>query len=387
MSLTVQDLIQQRIFPGIRIMAGSKGIHNEILWINIMEILDMPQSVQPGELLFTTGYGLDQEETHKNFIPELVKRRISGIAIQVGYYIDAIPRYILNQADDLDFPVLLVPKELTFSEFLHVMIRLIDPKVKTDWSQTLIEQTFNLLIADMAKDLSIASSDEHKQCTQILLLEPVNYIGLEESIWQRIFCEISSFIQANSKSSAYHELPQHRWVFLTTHASLADFLSMFYRLNIHFALLSEDIGGNCFLGAEQLRRGDLLVAVRHAVEALTTLHLTKAKRGVCYYGHIDFLKMLGQIHRRESSIVLDNRYLQQLFQYDRINNSKYLQTLRVYLSNNCNVTQTARQLYLHRHTLINRLEKIEEASGLCLDDYYSRLYMSIALLFHDYFVY
>jgi DNA-binding PucR family transcriptional regulator len=49
--------------------------------------------------------------------------------------------------------------------------------------------------------------------------------------------------------------------------------------------------------------------------------------------------------------------------------------------------QTARQLFLHRHTLINRLEKIEEISDLHLDDYYSRLYMSIALLLHDYFVY
>ena len=71
----------------------------------------------------------------------------------------------------------------------------------------------------------------------------------------------------------------------------------------------------------------------------------------------------------------------------RSNRSNYLQTLRVYLSNNCNMMQTARQLFLHRHTLINRLEKIEEISDLHLDDYYSRLYMSIALLLHDYFVY
>ena len=85
--------------------------------------------------------------------------------------------------------------------------------------------------------------------------------------------------------------------------------------------------------------------------------------------------------------MLDNQHLQILLNYDRVNRTNYVQNLRVYLSNNCNMTQTARQLFLHRHTLINRLEKIEEISDLRLDDYYSRLHMSISLLLHDYFVY
>ena len=61
MSITIQDLLQQKIFPGVAVVAGSRGIRNEILWINIMEIPDTPKTVQPGELLLTTGYGLDNE--------------------------------------------------------------------------------------------------------------------------------------------------------------------------------------------------------------------------------------------------------------------------------------------------------------------------------------
>lgn len=219
-------------------------------------------------------------------------------------------------------------------------------------------------------------------------MEPINYAQSEQATWQKCLAEITSFIQANSLYTSMHQLPEHRWFCLTSYPSLSSFLSTFYRLNIRFALLSEEYGVNYYLGAEHLRPDDnALTAIRHAVEALTTLQMIKARRGVCFYGHIEFLKMFGQIHRRESSIVLDNRHFQQLLQYDRANRSNYLQTLRVYLSNNCNMMQTARQLFLHRHTLINRLEKIEEISDLHLDDYYSRLYMSIALLLHDYFVY
>lgn len=388
MPLTVQDLLQQKIFSGITLAAGTKGIRNEILWVNIMEILDTPHSVQPGELLLTTGYGLDQEEQHKDFIPELAKRGVSGIAIQAGYYINNIPAYILNQADALDFPVLLVPKELTFSEFLHTMIRMVAPKAKIDWSAEVLEQIFSFMSADIAKASSVIEAENEDACIQILLLEPINYARSKDAVWQKCLTEISSFIQSNSLYTSMHELPGHRWAFLTSYSSLSNFLSIFYRLNIRFALLSEEFGVYYYLGAEHLRQNDsVLAAISHAVEALTTLQMIRARRGVCFYGHIEILKMFGQIHWRESSIVLDNRHFQQLIQYDRANSSNYLQTLRVYLSNNCNMTQTARQLFLHRHTLINRLEKIEEISDLHLDDYYSRLYMSIALLLHDYFVY
>lgn len=388
MSLTIQDLLQQKIFSGVTLAAGAKGIRSKILWVNIMEIPDSPNSVQPGELLLTTGYGLDQEELYQSFIPELARRGVSGIAIQAGYYINNIPAYILNQADALDFPVLLVPKELTFSEFLHTMIRMLDPKTKLDWSGEILEQVFSLLSADIAKASATAEAEGEESCVQILLMEPINYAQSEQATWQKCLAEITSFIQANSLYTSMHQLPEHRWFCLTSYPSLSSFLSTFYRLNIRFALLSEEYGVNYYLGAEHLRPDDnVLTAIRHAVEALTTLQMIKARRGVCFYGHIEFLKMFGQIHRRESSIVLDNRHFQQLLQYDRANRSNYLQTLRVYLSNNCNMMQTARQLFLHRHTLINRLEKIEEISDLHLDDYYSRLYMSIALLLHDYFVY
>ena len=345
MSLTIQDLLQQKIFSGVTLAAGAKGTRNKILWVNIMEIPDTPNSVQPGELLLTTGYGLDQEELYQSFIPELARRGVSGIAIQAGYYINNIPAYILNQADALDFPVLLVPKELTFSEFLHTMIRMIDPKTKLDWSGEILEQIFSLLSADLASASATAEAEGEESCVQILLMEPINYAQSEQATWQKCLAEITSFIQSNSLYTSMHQLPEHRWFCLTSYPSLSSFLSTFYRLNIRFALLSEEYGVNYYLGAEHLRPDDnVLTAIRHAVEALTTLQMIKARRGVCFYGHIEFLKMFGQIHRRESSIVLDNRHFQQLLQYDRANRSNYLQTLRVYLSNNCNIITLGSQV-------------------------------------------
>ena len=57
-----------------------------------------------------------------------------------------------------------------------------------------------------------------------------------------------------------------------------------------------------------------------------------------------------------------------LARYDRRNNTDLLDVLYAYLANNCKVTQTARELYMHRNTLISKVEKIEQIIAKDLDN-------------------
>ena len=388
MALTIQDLISQRVFPDVKLLAGQKGNKNEIQWINIMEILDTPKSVQPGELLFTTGYGLQQEESHRDLIAWLVKRGVSGVAIQLGYYLDSVPKYILEQAEELNFPVMSLPKELTFSEILHTMMQIISPGPQEAWDGNVLKQSYLFLERSIHGCQSELFPDNDSRHVHLLLLSPVNYTGVEEKVWRKCLTQICSFIQSCSQVCLWKEMPQHKYVFLTSYASDEKCLSMFYELNIRFTFLSEQCGTNYYLGAERLHApDDLMLSLNHAVEALETLPIIQARRGVCSYDNIRFLKMFGHLHRKDSSVVLDNQSLQLLLNYDNVNNTNYVQTLRIYLSNSGNMTQTAGQLFVHRHTLIKRLDKISSIGNLNLDDYYTRIYMSIALLFHDYFIF
>ena len=388
MAFTVQDLISQRVFPNLKLLAGQKGNQNEILWINLMEILDSPKSVQPGELLFTTGYGLQDEASHTELIEWLSKRGVSGIAIQLGYYLDVVPKYILEQADALNFPVLALPKDLTFSEILHTMMQILSPSPQEAWDGGVLKQSYLFLERSISGHKSELFPDNDSQYAQLLLLSPVNYNAVEERIWRKCLTQICSFIQSSSQICYWKELPQHKFVFLATYAAEDTYLPTLYELSIRFTLLSEQYGTNYYLGAEHLRAPeDLMLSLNHAVEALETMQIIQARRGVCSYDHIRFLKMFGHLHRKDSSVVLENQSLQLLLNYDKVNSTNYVQTLRIYLSNNGNMTQTAAQLFVHRHTLIKRLEKICTIGSLNLDDYYTRIYMSIALLFHDYFIF
>lgn len=69
-----------------------------------------------------------------------------------------------------------------------------------------------------------------------------------------------------------------------------------------------------------------------------------------------------------------------LIRYDQKNNTDFYHTLRVYVENERNVLQTAKQLFIHRSSLFYRLERIEKITRLNLDDQKERLILQ--LCFH-----
>jgi len=54
--------------------------------------------------------------------------------------------------------------------------------------------------------------------------------------------------------------------------------------------------------------------------------------------------------------------------YDRTNESEYLRTLEVFLEQERRLMDTAKALYIHRNTLIYRIERIQKLTGMDLDD-------------------
>lgn len=56
-----------------------------------------------------------------------------------------------------------------------------------------------------------------------------------------------------------------------------------------------------------------------------------------------------------------------------------LQTLSVYLETHCQISETAKRLFVHRNTVVYRLEKCEELLGKSLKDPETTLQIRLAL--------
>ena len=57
-----------------------------------------------------------------------------------------------------------------------------------------------------------------------------------------------------------------------------------------------------------------------------------------------------------------------------------LTTIRTFFENNLNISETARQLYVHRNTLVYRLERIEKAIGLDIRTFDDAMTFRIAVM-------
>ena len=68
-----------------------------------------------------------------------------------------------------------------------------------------------------------------------------------------------------------------------------------------------------------------------------------------------------------------------LADYDRSHRSSLVQTIDAYFKHNGNVSQTAESLYIHRNTLLYRIERIKKLTGCDLDQEDLRLALHLAL--------
>ena len=57
-----------------------------------------------------------------------------------------------------------------------------------------------------------------------------------------------------------------------------------------------------------------------------------------------------------------------------------LSTVYKFFENNLNISETARQLYIHRNTLVYRLEKIQKLTGLDVRVFEDALTFKIAMM-------
>lgn len=97
----------------------------------------------------------------------------------------------------------------------------------------------------------------------------------------------------------------------------------------------------------------------------------------CQEYAFDYLKSL--LSTRISQAVV-HPALQQLKSYDASTKNALYATLKTYLDCSCNLVQASKILSLHRNSLLYRLHKIEEITGLQLDDPQVRTYLIVSYL-------
>src|SRR5690606_33323266 len=79
--------------------------------------------VKPHELLLTTGYPLrNTPQSLGRLVADLDERGLAALAIKLGRYVDELPPEMVEQADRLGFPLILLPNDVGFDDILNQVL-------------------------------------------------------------------------------------------------------------------------------------------------------------------------------------------------------------------------------------------------------------------------
>jgi carbohydrate diacid regulator len=142
-----------------------------------------------------------------------------------------------------------------------------------------------------------------------------------------------------------------------------------YRSSVDYAeflsqSLKEELGVKAAIGVGPTVHDikDIAVSYLRAENALRYADVFEMPTGVCSYREFLLIKMMEDIPNsklEEYFADLTDENFREIFEDEEM-----LATAEEFLRSSLNVSETSRGLYMHRNTLLYRLDKIEKATGL-----------------------
>ncbi len=126
---------------------------------------------------------------------------------------------------------------------------------------------------------------------------------------------------------------------------------------------------------------DLARAYKEAQIALDVGKVFETEKNVVSYENLGIGRLIYQL-----PTTLCEMFLQEVFKKGSLESldRETLMTIQCFFENNLNVSETSRKLFVHRNTLVYRLEKIRKLTGLDLREFEHAITFKVALMVKKY---
>jgi carbohydrate diacid regulator len=147
--------------------------------------------------------------------------------------------------------------------------------------------------------------------------------------------------------------------------------------------LSSEFYVHCLVGI-----GTVVTGVKHLArsfkEAQVSLEVGKVfdtEKNIVSYDHLGVARLIYQL-----PVTLCEMFLKEVFKRETVESldQETLFTIQRFFENSLNVSETSRKLFVHRNTLVYRLEKIKKLTGLDLREFEDAIVFKVALMVKKY---
>ncbi|MBA1291495.1 PucR family transcriptional regulator [Pseudomonas japonica] len=394
MSLTVAEILKLPGLEELGVRAGANQLHRSVRWPYVAENEGIAEWVIGNELVFVTGINHTRDEANLlGLVEDGVAVGIAGLVILTGgTFIQRIPAAVIERADELGLPLIEQPYLLKMVVVTHAIGTAL---VHMDQAQRSRHDILSQLLSGDYPSLAIARQRaEHAQLpvdgprrlvalrlSSVAMLFERYTPAVAEQRLQHIRQTLRDELEAwNRAFAAPLPVVQQGDLFIVLLPDADTLRAELLRLYRALAPVIGDL--TLFMGVANPVGdcGQYRQALNEARQALDVAEHLQPANGFCDFSELGVLRLLQAIGDRSVIDHFVQRTLGALIETTRKQPFTLIETLDALLQENGNALMAAGRLGIHRNTLNQRLDRIEQRSGQSLDDPLFRMNASVALL-------
>jgi PucR family transcriptional regulator, purine catabolism regulatory protein len=127
-SVTLRQILDLDVLrrAGVRVVAGAEALDRPVRWVHIAEIADIAKLINGGELLLTTGMGIERAASaQRRYLAEIDEAGAAGLVVELGRAFGEIPPAMVQAAAQRGFPLIALERETRYIEVTEAVHRAI----------------------------------------------------------------------------------------------------------------------------------------------------------------------------------------------------------------------------------------------------------------------
>ena len=387
MTICCSDLLQLKNFQKIQLLAGEAGLYRQVTLPYLSTATTISRWVHGGELLFINGAGIKTDENSLCLLMhQAVDLKLAGMVIILNKkYITTIPPSLIDLANRSSFPLFEMPWEVKFIDVLQEILQLImDHRELYEKHVLFLDQ----LLFSNAQDYSLEELAGYYSI-KVRNFRTVAAISIDDSNhrqWDAIKRDIVHTLKRYTQKTQ-SEIVCKDYINMVICLAMSDTTDSmkqldaslnetFAKLETHYpqAGLKLGVGRVCKKG-DRIRQSFI-----DAQKVLALMDKNLLAASALHYSDLGVYRLLSEIESAEAIQNYCMENIGRLIEADRGNHSELVKTLRFYLYNNCNLLKTSQALFIHRNTLIYRLNLIKDILEKDLSDALVRHELFLSLI-------
>ena len=398
MSIKCKNLLELKCFQKIKLVGGRGGLNHTITWVYINQDKSVSKWIHGGEIVFITGMDFSySNELLVKLVQECIENAASGIVILCGSeFISEIPDEIIEIADQYDMPLFEMPWDLKLVDITKeiadtiIMNQLHERSAMGFFSELL----FSKHISEKAiRNMGIHCGVDISKSSVIMIIYPF-YDNSKDELYERNDHEnmleflkkvIGDYLYSRNNDfvSCIYMNEIFLYINCMDYQEILKIRNDIEKLSYNFV---NKYDGLRIVGGIGQVSNDIEGFRQSYIEARQAMSKECSNKKICIntFSELGIIRLLVNADKEQLK-----KYcrctLKPLIISDNDHNTDYVQTLKVYLSLNCNLTKAAETLYIHRNTMVYRIEKIRNLMGIDFNDMTAKSECMNALRIIEYF--